>query len=118
MKNILPSLDKENFGSRLSRIRRSKGFTQKDLGEKIGVSQRVVAYYEKETEHPPAHHLPLIAKSLEVSMEELMGLKSIKENLSPKNPKLWRRLRKIDKLPVKEQKILIHYLDKLLVDIK
>lgn len=118
MKNIAPSLTKESFGEHLAMIRKAKGFTQKELGERIGVSQRVVAYYEKETKHPPSNYLPIIAKALKISIDELMGLKLTKEDLSPKNPKLWKRLRKIDRLPPNDQKMLVHYLDKLLKDVE
>lgn len=108
----------EKFGERLAKLRKAKGFTQRELGEKIGVSQRVIAYYEKETRHPPANYLALLAKTLKLSIDELMGLRLTKEDLKPKNPKLWRRLRKLDKLPPKDMKLLIHYLDKLLKDIE
>lgn len=114
MKKAIPLTNGENFGSRLAQIRRSKGFTQQELGNRIGVSQRVIAYYEKETKHLPANYLPLIAKTLKVTIDELMGFKLYKEDIKPKNPKLWRRLRQIEQLPLKEQKILIHYLDTLL----
>jgi len=42
----------EDFGKRLSDLRKALGLTQKQLGEKVGVSNRVIAYYEGETDYP------------------------------------------------------------------
>lgn len=55
-----------------------------------------------------------LAKTLKVSADELLGMKDIKEQLNPDNAALWRRLKKIEHLPQKDQKALLHYLDALL----
>jgi len=44
---------KISFGTILASIRINKGLTQSQLGKLIGVSQRVIAYYEKETKYHP-----------------------------------------------------------------
>ena len=41
------------FGARLASYRKSAGFTQEQLAIEIGVSRRRIAYYERETQHPP-----------------------------------------------------------------
>ena len=43
----------ERFGERLAKLRQTAGFSQRDLAAEIGISQRMIAYYEKETQHPP-----------------------------------------------------------------
>jgi DNA-binding XRE family transcriptional regulator len=35
----------ESFGDRLAPIRKSRALTQAELGKRLGVSQRVIAYY-------------------------------------------------------------------------
>ncbi len=60
------------FGERLVRLRKAAGFTQHDLAAQIGVSRRVVAYYEGETKHPPTQMLPRLAQVLNVSVEILL----------------------------------------------
>jgi len=60
------------FGKRLARLRKSVGFTQQDLATRIGVSRRVIAYYEGETKHPPTQMLPRLAHVLNVSVEALL----------------------------------------------
>ena len=36
----------KDFGKRLASLRKELGLTQTELGEKVGVSCRVIAYYE------------------------------------------------------------------------
>jgi transcriptional regulator with XRE-family HTH domain len=102
-----------NFGNRLARLRKISGLTQQELGEKIGVSKRVIAYYEGETSYPPAHLIEPLAKVLKISTDELLGLKSLKQQRDPEHAALWRRLKKVETLPKKDQKALLHYLDAL-----
>lgn len=103
----------KKFGKKLADLRRAAGLTQKQLGEKIGVSNRVIYYYESETDYPPAHLIAPLAKALNVSTDELLGVKNIKQQLDPQYVALWRRLKKIEILPKKDQKALLHYLDAL-----
>ena len=98
---------------KLSNLRKAAGLTQEQLGEKVGVSKRVIYYYEKETNYPSTHLITPLAKALKVSTDELLGIKSIKQQRDPKHVALWRRLKKIETLPKKDQKALLHYLDAL-----
>ena len=54
-----------------------------------------------------------IAKALKVSVEELLGIKRLKIQRDPKLAALWRQLKKVEVLPKKDQKALLHYLDVL-----
>ncbi len=102
-----------NFGKRLAKIRKQRGMTQGDLGKKIGVSQRVIAYYEKETQFIPAGNLNKIAGALNVSADEILGIKSLSIE-APPNRRLAKRLRHFEKLPSQDQKAILHYIDALL----
>ena len=68
------NLSDSYFGKRLAKIRKQKGLTQAQLGDVIGVSQRVIAYYESETDHIPANLLMKISESLHVSADTLLGI--------------------------------------------
>jgi transcriptional regulator with XRE-family HTH domain len=113
----MPGMKREptvkNFGERLTALRRTAGLTQKQLGEKIGVSNRVIHYYETETNYPPAHLIDPLAKALKVSTDEMLGVKALKQQHNPEHAALWRRLKKVETLPKKDQKALLHYLDAL-----
>ncbi|MEW6068543.1 MAG: helix-turn-helix transcriptional regulator [Nitrospirota bacterium] len=104
---------KTDFGKRLAALRKEQGLTQTQLGEKVGVSCRVIAYYEGETNYPPAHLIEPLAKALNVSTDELLGVKALKQQRDPQHAALWRRLKKIESLPKRDQKALLHYLDAL-----
>jgi len=104
----------EAFGERLARIRKSRGLTQAELGEAVGVSQRVIAYYETEGEQPPGALLVDLARVLAISSDELLGLQDVTELTSPKTARLLKRLQRIEELPVSDQKALLKFLDALL----
>lgn len=107
------TMTKTDFGKRLAALRKEQGLTQTELGNKVGVSCRVIAYYEGETSYPPAHLIEPLAKALKVSSDELLGIKNIKQQRDPQHAALWRRLKKIETLPKQDQKALLHYLDAL-----
>ena len=67
-------VSEESFDERLARLRKAAGYTQKELGEELGISQRMVAYYESQTQHPPTKLMPALATALGVSADELLGL--------------------------------------------
>lgn len=101
------------FGSRLAEIRKTKGLTQTELGELIGASQRMVAYYEKETQPPPSEKLHLIAKILNVTADELLGIKAVKEEGKALDRKLSKTVKRLEKLSKSDQKAVIHYINAL-----
>lgn len=115
MKKV-PRLDitEKTFGQRLANLRKVRGLAQKDFAQRLGISQRMVSYYENESRHPPAGLLPPIAKILKISIDELLGLKISKTESTPNSVRLWKRLRVIDQLPPKDQKAVIHYIEALL----
>jgi len=104
----------EDFGERLARLRKARGYTQTELGEILGLSQRMMTYYEREEGRPPAHLLGQMAEALGVSVEELLGLKPVADKPAPRNTRLWRKLREIEKLPASDRKAVIKLVDGLL----
>jgi transcriptional regulator with XRE-family HTH domain len=104
----------ESFGERLARLRKAAGFSQRELAAELGISHRVIAYYEGETEHPPTHLLPHLAKALKVSADELMGLEKTKKNGRTQDTRLWRRFSQVEKLPPPKRKQIVQILDAFL----
>lgn len=98
------------FGKRLARLRKAKGLTQAQLGDLVGVSNRVIAYYEKETKYPPARLIVPLAKALGVSTDELLGIKETKTDFDPAKAALWRKLKVVETLPQIDQKAILHYI--------
>jgi transcriptional regulator with XRE-family HTH domain len=104
----------ETFGLRLARIRKQRGFTQMELGHALGVSQRVIAYYERESRRPPANLLPKIAAALNVSADALLGIGSMPDDGRTADARLRRRLRQLEELPTADRKAVIQVIDAML----
>lgn len=102
----------ETMGQRISRFRKDRGMTQKELAEALGVSQPVVSDYEKDVIRIPADMVILLAESLKVSGDDILGLTrdSVQGN-GIKNRRLSRRLQAIDELPKRDQDALFRTID-------
>ena len=62
------------FGERLKKLRLEKGITQEKLGNIIGVSDRVIGYYEADNRFPKDNTLlNKIADYFDVSLDYLLG---------------------------------------------
>ena len=62
------------FGSNFKKIRKECGFTQKDVAEKLRLSQSNVSDWENDVSRPEYENLIKLALLYNVSMEELLGL--------------------------------------------
>jgi transcriptional regulator with XRE-family HTH domain len=105
------------FGARLVELRKAAGYTQTELANELGVTRRMVAYYEGETEHPPANLLAGLAQALGVAIEELLGsepLKKAARSRKPVNSRLQRRLQQIEKLEPADKRQILQVIDTLL----
>lgn len=63
----------QTFGERLAELRIKSGFTQKVIGEKVGVSKSAFANYESGERHPNFETIVKIADALNVSVDYLLG---------------------------------------------
>ena len=61
------------FGNTLKQLRTEHKMTQKELGEKLNLSQRVIGYYEKDERFPDQITLIKIADFFNVSVDFLLG---------------------------------------------
>lgn len=104
----------EPFGRRLAALRKKAGYTQHTLADAIGISHRMMAYYEAQTERPPGHLLPALAEALGISTDELLGIG--KKRLEPKvhNQRLIKKLLMVEKLPKNSQRAILEHIDALL----
>ena len=108
----------ESFGRRLRRLRVAKGYTESELGRTVGTSHRMIAYYEIQGGNPPADVVAKLAKALDVTTDELLGLQPLKKNKAndgAENFRLMRKLRLVKDLPQKERRRVLQFID-LVVD--
>jgi transcriptional regulator with XRE-family HTH domain len=102
----------DSSGARIAQFRKDKGMTQKELAERLGVSQPVVSDYETGVIRLPADVVVEIAKILGVTTDEILGLKpEARSAAGLKNRRLSRRLRAIDALPKRDQEALLRTID-------
>src|SRR5687767_2377661 len=104
----------KGFGKRLAEIRQGRGMTQTELGKTVGVSKRVIAYYEQDDSQPPGAMLVELARVLGVTTDQLLGVKPPKEKASPRTARLLKRLQKIEQLPLTDQRVVLKLVDGLL----
>lgn len=102
------------LGQQLRRIRKARGLSQTELGKLIGVTQRVITYYENEGGSPAPELLGKLATALRVSTDELLGrgkpcAEDAKE--APQSFRLWRRLKRIEELPLHDRKTILKMID-------
>jgi len=99
----------------LKNIRKSRGLTQEELAKKSGLTQRVIAYYENETERISSTPLIELAKALEVSTDEILGLKQISSNLQLQinESKLLKKLKKVMQLERRDQYAVFQLINSL-----
>lgn len=101
------------FGARLAALRGARGLSQEELAKAAGVSRRVIAYYEAESDQPPGALLVDLAHALKITTDELLGVTPATAKLAPKTARLLKRLQKIADLPPADQRTVLKLLDAL-----
>jgi len=98
------------IGKRLQSIRKKRGLTQKELGEKLGLTREAIASYEAGRSHLMDTTLIDIAGVLRVSVNEILGL----ERQTADHPisRRWaKRMEIIESLPDSVKKHILRTLD-------
>ena len=63
----------ENFKDRLKGLRKEKRFTQREMGEYLGITLRAYQCYEQGTRYPEFPGLIKLADFFDVSLDYLVG---------------------------------------------
>lgn len=61
-----------NFGERISRLRKNRGMTQRELADALNISRAALSHYENNRRLPDYDMLRRISELLGVRMSELM----------------------------------------------
>jgi transcriptional regulator with XRE-family HTH domain len=105
------NLDNKTFGQRLSSIRKQKGLTQVELSKKTGLTQGLISDYELDKLRPYHEVIARFALALEVTADELVGLKKAKNGDKKPSSKIMRRVKKIEALSLSQQKFVLKAID-------
>lgn len=68
-------MEEKSFGNMIAALRKAKGWTQLELAEKMGITDKAVSKWERDLSYPDIGSLPRLAEILGVSVEELMNLR-------------------------------------------
>ena len=104
------------FGSRLIAARRSRGITQVQLAQSLGMTQAAISYYEAEGGNPPLDVVVKLATALNTSADDLLGITKPIDGVpveSTDERRLWRRFRQLLTLPEKDRRAVLRMLDSL-----
>jgi transcriptional regulator with XRE-family HTH domain len=111
-----PNKTVRGFGRRIAQLRKSAGYTQQQLADKIGVSRRMIAYYEGETGHPPTSFLADLARIFAVTTDTLLGIEPMKKaRIGGTLSTRWeRRVRQIERLDAHPKQRILTFIDAIL----
>jgi transcriptional regulator with XRE-family HTH domain len=103
------------LGERISLLRKAHGITQVQLAQTLGVSQQTVQAYEVGRRRIQVAALPVVARTLSVSLEELFGQgqQAARAKRGPA-PKWQQQIEAIAKLSRARQRFVSEMLDTVL----
>ncbi len=109
------------IGERIREIRKSRGLTQKELGERLGLSYQSIAQWENDLRKPKSETILKIASALGVRYEDIVGLETFESGaeFDKRWNEITRELRKSGNKTLKvihttdPRKFINHALDKM-----
>jgi transcriptional regulator with XRE-family HTH domain len=105
----------EQLGQRIAGHRKARGVTQVELAKTLGIAQQTLAHYEGGTVRIAIAMLTIVAKALDATIEDLIGVPSAKA-AGKRGPasKLQQQLDQVGQLPRAKQKFVSDMLDTVL----
>ena len=108
--------DEEFFstlGTRIAELRQQAELSQQQLADALGLKQQTWATYESATRRLPSSLLIPLCETLNVSVEELLGIQQAKGKRGPV-PKIQKQFNAIGELPKSKQTHIARVIDALL----
>jgi transcriptional regulator with XRE-family HTH domain len=106
-----------NIGRNIRELRKKKGLSQAELGQKLGVSQKVISAYERSYRLPPSSLIPHVAESLGTSTDALYQASGDEGRARKlKNSELWTIVEKLEEIPESERKEVFKFIERYLAN--
>jgi transcriptional regulator with XRE-family HTH domain len=96
---------------RIAELRKERGYTQKELAEKIDIPWTLISDYERGKLRLHDKVISKFATALEVSSDEILGLAALPRREAKPSLRIVRRLKRIETLPPSKQKALLQIID-------
>ena len=103
-----------SVGKRLAKYRKMHGLSQESLAEQIGISRKQVVDYETGRIHLNDEMIIRFSLTLQVSADELLGLKPGRSIEEAPTLRLTRRIRDLAQLPEDKKRAILKVLDDLI----
>lgn len=106
------------LGQRITIQRKAQDITQAQLAEQLGISQQAMNSFEKGRRRVPVSLLPVIAQTLDTTLDALVAHDATPAATAPKKrgpqKKLRQQLAQIEALPLAKQRAIAQVLDSVL----
>ena len=103
------------LGGRIAQQRKAHDITQVELAEQLGISQQAMNSFEKGRRRVPVSLLPVIAQTLQTTLDALVDHDSTPAIAAPKKrgpqKKIQQQLQQIEALPVTKQRLVVQMID-------
>ncbi len=103
--------DNKTVGERISEVRKSRGFTQKELADKLSIKRSTLADYEASRSRIFDELITRLSIVLKVSPARLLGLEPQKSNDEKVPLRYTKRIKEIEKLPEHKRRAVLKTLD-------
>ncbi len=108
------------LGKRIAVQRKTQDITQVDLAERLGISQQAMNSFEKGRRRVPVSLLPVIATTLQTTLDALVTHDASPATAAPKKrgpqKKIRLQLEQIEALPMAKQRAIAQVLDSMLAN--
>jgi len=106
-----PKQNRSPFGERLHTLREQMGLSQQQVAEKIGMSHRAYAHWERRPVALRPDQLQSLASALNVSVEDLVGNTASKKRGTGPAGKMRQLFEAASKLPRSQQEKILAILE-------
>lgn len=96
---------------KLKRLRQNLGWSQGQLGQKLGINVQLVSKYERGVVCPPTPMMIKISSIFNVSLDYLLRGDANTAVNKIKNQDLLKKIEEIESLPEEDQRVLTNLLD-------
>lgn len=102
------------LGERITQLRKARGITQVELAQTLGVSQQTIQAYEVGRRRIQVSTLPVVARALSTSLEELFGEQEQARSKRGPAPRWHQQVERLAQLPKAQQRMVMQMLDGVL----
>ena len=106
-----PKRERPEFGQRMSEARERAGFTQTELAKKLGVTQQVIAAWERRVIALRPEQIKAIAQAINTTADYLIGITGSGKGSKGPSGKVRHVFEQVSKLPRRQQQKVVEFVE-------